>query len=74
MKQMAPDVREAAMRLVFRVCDLHPAARVFVGDGGHKNCPTCDAVTTMLNLLDAEQREYGPPIDRTDPSFREQSR
>ena len=32
-------------------------------------CGNCLAMKAMLDVLDADQREHGPPIDVTDPSF-----
>lgn len=58
--------RHVIMRLVAAIADDHPIVRA---KGFEHHCFRCIAVAEAMVLLDAEQREYGPPIDVTDPSW-----
>ena len=67
MKPIDKEVRHAAMRVVFDLLHLHPEARKTTT--ALPDCRICEDLRGLMNLLDAEQREYGPPIDVTDPSW-----
>jgi hypothetical protein len=60
------DVRRAVLNLIRDVIAVHPEANE---DTPTPHCYKCRHVTEALALLDAEQREHGPPIDVTDPSY-----
>lgn len=65
--------RNAVLAMAFDVVRLHPEA----GETRHypdgvipeETCSICRHVAAAMDWLDAEQREYGPPIDVTDPSY-----
>ena len=63
MKTIDKELRLAIMAVVHELGLWHDLT------GKHESCRTCGRVEELMNLLEAEQREYGPPIDVTDPSF-----
>lgn len=60
-----PEVRAAVMALVYELDRLHR----LVDKDKQNGCTACPAMETALAVLEAEQREYGPPLDVTDPSW-----
>lgn len=67
--QIDPAVRHAVMNVIHRLAYYHPALKTTERCGRAPACWVCRDVEIMLALLDAEQREYGPPLDVTDPSW-----
>ena len=68
MRQIDEEVRHSMMELVHLVGHYHPPS-ISSEPHGKDICRSCPAVTEALTLLDAEQRQYGPAIDVTDPSY-----
>lgn len=60
--RISQHVRSAVMALVYAVDDTHKLTH---GPG----CKVCDAALRVLAVLEDEQREYGPPLDVTGPSW-----
>lgn len=61
--EIGMETRLAVMSLVYAVCRMHPEARQ-----SDDHCHVCVAVTRLLKVLDDNQRQYGPPLDMSDPS------
>lgn len=69
MQQIDTELRQAIMRVAFDVALLHPELNNTTTEQAPFSCRVCQHVHELMNLLDAEQREYGPPLDVTDPSW-----
>lgn len=69
MQQIDKEVRSAVMNLIYAVMHVHPEVNEPRVVGATPKCDLCDRVAALMQLLDAEQREYGPPISVTDPSY-----
>lgn len=68
MTQIDPEVRSAMLDLVDALAVFHPQIREAARPTEYE-CTTCARVDRALALLDAEQRQYGPAIDVSDPSY-----
>ena len=64
LPQVSEPMRQATMRLVWATVRLHPEART-----SDDHCGVCKAITEVLQVLEDDQRQYGPPLDKTDPSY-----
>lgn len=69
MKQIDKNVRHAILELVHDMIGLHPEVNENTTETPPFKCRICRDVYDLMQLLDAEQREYGPPIDVTDASY-----
>jgi hypothetical protein len=67
MQQIDKELRHAIMDMIHAVATIHPALKT--NRPTEYECGVCARADALLALLDAEQREYGPPIDVTDPSW-----
>lgn len=69
MQQIDKELRTAIMQVVHRLAYYHPELKTTAHDSRVPECWVCRDVGIVLDLLEAEQREYGPPIAVTDPSW-----
>lgn len=65
LPQVSKPMRQAAMALVYAAVKMHPLAQV-----SDDHCDVCRSVTQVLKVLEDDQRQYGPAIDETDPSYK----
>ena len=63
------ELRSGIMSFLFAVAGIHTELREDVC-----KCHVCESAGRLLGLLDAEQRQYGPAISETDPSFAKAAR
>jgi hypothetical protein len=69
MQPIDKELRSAIMNVAFDVARLHPELNNTTTEKAPYACRVCRHVHDLMKLLDAEQREYGPPIDVTDPRW-----
>ena len=60
------NVRHAMLNALYDLAGLHPDHAT---EAAAAKCPICRHIREGFECLDAEQREHGPPIDVTDPSY-----
>ena len=68
MQQIDKEFRSAVLSVIQRLAYYHPALKSSPCTRVPE-CWVCRDVGKVLALLEAEQCEYGPPIDESDPSY-----
>ena len=72
--ELSKEARHILFDLVMDVIALHPEANLTRRYPPSEECGLCERVSQAMKYLDNNQRQYGPAIDVTDPSFNEGQR